>query len=207
MTTRDAERRAIERDLDALPGKYIKRGTNPKTTVKLGGPYAYYPSGTTWDEIVFDPSKLTPDWNYTAIAVHHSGNVGITDPVHIAQNHLRQGYDDIGYHYLIHPNGTIYEGRSIACKGSHVSKANTGKIGILMMGDFDEQWWDFDDSLKKSHLQRLVEVIKVLKKHFPLIKTLGGHKEFLPGKGYTCPGNLIMDKIDELRRETSLNAP
>lgn len=76
-----------------------------------------------------------------------------------------------------------------------------------MMGDYDHQWWDFDDSLGKAHVSLLVEVIKVLKRHFPNIDTLGGHKEFLPGKGYSCPGSEIMKKIDSLRTETGLGAP
>jgi len=153
-------------------------------------------------------NKLVPDWNYMAIAIHHSGNGGKKDPREIEVKHMvDNGYDDVGYHYLIHPGGTIYEGRKIYHKGSHVIKANTGKIGILLMGDFDEQWWDFDDRLSKSHISSANALIKTLRAVFPGIRTLGGHKEFLPGKGYTCPGNQIMAKLDKMRIKHGLIKP
>ena len=150
---------------------------------------------------------LDKDWNYDTIAIHHSGNRGEKDPKAIEKLHKDKGYDDVGYHYMIHPDGTFYEGREIQFKGSHVSMQNTGKIGVLMMGDFDEQVLDLDDDdLTDSHLKCLKDLIKTLKRHFD-IKTLGGHKEFFKKGKYSCPGNLIMDKMASLRTEFSLAAP
>ena len=153
-------------------------------------------------------NKLVCDWNYTDIVLHHSGNIGEKDPKEIENLHMvKKGYDDVGYHYMVHPKGKIYEGRRIYHKGSHVMKANTGKIGILLMGDYDEQWWDFDDTLNKSHIAVVNTLITTLKSLFPTIRRLGGHKEFLPNKGYTCPGNLIMDKVAGLRKKHGLSKP
>lgn len=120
---------------------------------------------------------------------------------------VKNGWDDVGYHYLIHPNGKIYEGRKIYHKGSHVAGANTGKIGILLLGDYDEQWWDFDDSLSKAHVANANNLIKTLKKEFGTVTKLGGHKEYLPGKNYSCPGNLIMAKIGKMRTKHGLSKP
>jgi len=75
------------------------------------------------------------------------------------------------------------------------------------MGDFNEQWWDFDDTLSKSHISAANRLIKTLIAVFPGIRKLGGHKEFLPGKGYTCPGNLIMDKLGKMRIKHGLTKP
>ena len=150
---------------------------------------------------------MDPDWSYDSIVVHHSGNNGYKNPADIEKLHMnRSGYDDIGYHYMIHPDGRIFEGRDIRFKGAHVSGANTGKIGVLMMGDFDESMWDFDDSLSSSHLQKLKEFSTTLKTTFP-VKQFGGHKEFLPNGNYTCPGNLLMDQMQALRTDLSLVAP
>ena len=152
---------------------------------------------------------LVPDWNFTAIALHHSGNAGAKDPGRIESLHMtKNGYDDVGYHYMVHPKGTIYEGRKIYHKGSHVSAANTGKIGILLMGDYDEQALDFDDDeLSNTHLLALQGLITTLKRQFPTIKKLGGHKEFLPGKNYSCPGNVIMAKVNQVRKYHGLTKP
>lgn len=153
-------------------------------------------------------NSLVSDWDYTAVVLHHSGNSGEKNPKEIELIHMvRNSWDDVGYHYLIHPDGTIYEGRKIYHKGSHVSGANTGKIGILLMGDYNEQWWDFDDTLSKSHISATNALVKTLISAFPTIRKLGGHKEFLPGKNYTCPGNLIMDKLDKMRLKHGLSKP
>ena len=57
-------------------------------------------------------------------------------PIEFQKGHLARGFDDVGYHYRVHPDGRIFEGRYLAHKGSHVKHANTGKVGILAMGDF-----------------------------------------------------------------------
>jgi hypothetical protein len=75
------------------------------------------------------------------------------------------------------------------------------------MGDYDEQWWDFDDTLAKSHISATNALIRTLKSKFPTIRKLGGHKEYLPGKGYTCPGNLIMAVLDKMRKKHGLAKP
>lgn len=48
------------------------------------------------------------------------------------------GWRDLGYHFLIDPNGVIYEGRAGGENviGSHFSCANTGTVGIAMLGNF-----------------------------------------------------------------------
>jgi hypothetical protein len=44
---------------------------------------------------------------------------------------------DLAYHYIIKPDGTILEGRDIGMRGVHVPNLNTGKIGIMLMGNFN----------------------------------------------------------------------
>jgi hypothetical protein len=55
-----------------------------------------------------------------------------------AQHMYVDGYSDIAYHYLIAPDGTIYEGRQYgpSVVGQSVANANTGIIGIAFLGDF-----------------------------------------------------------------------
>ncbi|RMD75367.1 MAG: hypothetical protein D6818_01825, partial [Bacteroidetes bacterium] len=44
------------------------------------------------------------------------------------------GWDDIGYNYLVAPDGTLYEGRGDNVLGAHFCGTNTGAMGVCMMG-------------------------------------------------------------------------
>ena len=51
---------------------------------------------------------------------------------------VTNGWRDLGYHYLIDPNGVIYEGRAGGEKsaGIHFSCANSGTMGIALLGNY-----------------------------------------------------------------------
>ena len=51
---------------------------------------------------------------------------------------VTNGWRDLGYHYLIDPNGVMYEGRAGGAQaaGIHFSCANTGTMGIAMLGNY-----------------------------------------------------------------------
>ena len=57
--------------------------------------------------------------------------------LHVAGN----GWNDIGYNFLIDPNGVIYEGRAggDGVIGAHFSGVNTGTMGVSMVGTFSSQ--------------------------------------------------------------------
>ena len=45
-----------------------------------------------------------------------------------------RGWSDIGYHFLVDLSGNIYQGRPEIVIGAHVGGANTGNIGVCMLG-------------------------------------------------------------------------
>ncbi|MGK5685568.1 N-acetylmuramoyl-L-alanine amidase [Actinoplanes sp. URMC 104] len=53
---------------------------------------------------------------------------------------LEDGFDDIGYNFVVDKCGTLYEGRkgsaTAAVVGAHVAGFNTGSAGIALLGDF-----------------------------------------------------------------------
>src|SRR5690606_5894496 len=82
------------------------------------------------------------------IIIHHSaGSNLVTDFTNEVRNiylyHTNvNGWDDIGYNFLIAPNGTIYQGRDgrgIVEKdyvmGAHMCGRNSGTMGICLLGD------------------------------------------------------------------------
>lgn len=175
---------------------------------------------------------LEDDWNYHSIVIHHQGNSPahsctiLADNAKAIQNkHMdNEKWSDIGYHYLISCNGEISEGRDIRFKGSHVMKNNSQRIGILLLGDFSErgEFWkwrkpldtigdqiDFshEKQLTRAQLESLELLCSILKYYFK-ISYLGGHREFaLPDDYRTCPGNIAMKKISELRQKLRLSKP
>lgn len=160
-----------------------------------------------WDWGKLKPSyaKMERDWDYTTVVVHHSGNSGEKDPVAIEARHMGTNkWDDIGYHYLIPPSGEVYEGRYLAFKGSHVDNANTGKIGILIMGDFEPQVLDVDDEPTAAQLDSAINLVLALKRHFSLVN-LGGHKDYKHST--ECPGEDLYKLVPDLRKRTGLGGP
>lgn len=160
---------------------------------------------STWGKQKPKYNQMDSDWNYTVIAVHHSGDGGAKKATEIESKHMSEwNWDDVGYHYLIAPDGKIYEGRKIYYKGSHVGGANTGKIGILVMGDFHHQLLDFDDDPTTAQINSLVALSKTLKKEFQ-ITTLGGHRDWTDS---VCPGDVLYNQLDNIRTQVGgVNAP
>ena len=166
----------------------------------------------SWGKIRPAYKKLVPEWGFTGIAIHHSGNSSSMQcPTCIEKEHRNRNpaNDHVGYHYLIDRKGEYFEGRPIVYKGEHLALANTGRIGICLLGDYDHQFYDDDDDLSKPQLASVDSLIATLIKHFP-IKYLGGHKEYMNHKkpnNYTCPGNVLMPEVVKFRKRYNLNAP
>lgn len=143
------------------------------------------------------------DWDYSTVVIHHSGDRGMKVPNQIQDYHMfdtSRLYDDIGYEYLVHPDGTIYEGRFLAYKSASNSSMNTGKIGICAMGDFEHQWWDpSNDVPSPEQLNSVKALVKTLKSQFPVTR-LVGHHDLDPTK--ECPGSKLYELLDGIRFDT-----
>lgn len=83
------------------------------------------------------------------ITVHHdalnaSGMRGYGSSVQrlnsVRRSHLDRGptWVDIGYHYIIDPEGRVWEGRPVSIEGAHVANTNDHNLGIMCMGNFNE---------------------------------------------------------------------
>lgn len=88
------------------------------------------------------PQQPPASTDVTHLIVHHSAGTnsasdwaaivrGIWD-LHVNGN----GWDDVGYNYLIDPNGMIYEGRGNNTRGAHFCGSNTGTMGVCVLGTF-----------------------------------------------------------------------
>ncbi|EKY3196647.1 peptidoglycan recognition protein family protein [Cronobacter turicensis] len=168
-----------------------------------------------------DSQKVSPDWNYTKIAIHNAGNSYSCSDLNgdkikkIEEEHMGK-FNQFGYHYAVGCDGEIFEGQDIRNKGAHISFGNTSIIGIVLMSDLDEQWWDSDDKVTSLQEKAVKKIISTLLNYFNITE-LGGHKEHQvfyrnPKKPNevierSCPGNLGMEFVKKLREEFKLGKP
>ncbi|MBI9045022.1 MAG: N-acetylmuramoyl-L-alanine amidase [Anaerolineaceae bacterium] len=115
------------------------------------------------------------------IVIHHSALPISDGPQEIQSVHMSvRGYDDIAYHFVIDAQGVIYEGRELNVRGAHTGGFNTGSVGIVLLGNF-EQTEPTDaqiDSLKKLSCS--------LREEYGL-SHIAGHRDFQPDIT-VCPG-------------------
>lgn len=140
------------------------------------------------------------------LTIHHEGwtpvaftsaNAAYDRIEKIRQIHTRdRGWADIGYHYIIDRAGRVIEGRPIRYQGAHVSENNPHNLGILVLGNFEEQ--------KPSNVQ-----VQALGKFARLMMSI--HR-VTPGRVFThreinptaCPGRNLQAHVNLLRRNGTI---
>ena len=153
------------------------------------------------------PPKVNPmpqDWDFNMIVIHHSGLGGRKDPKDIQNFHMDKGedpFDDIAYQYLILPNGSIVEGRYLSHEGASNAAVNTGKIGILVTGNFEPSLLHHEDTLSAAQSNSTKTLANELKAQFPKIKRLVGHRDL---KNTECPGDDLYSQVPSFRAATGL---
>lgn len=122
------------------------------------------------------------------IVIHHSGNTDTVEKIrklHVEIN----GWDDIGYHFMITKNGKILRGRYLNIEGAHVFGFNKDSIGVCLLGNFDREF--INDKQKHS----LTELLEKLTKKFNIDKNdIKFHRDF-PNVAKSCPGKNIKREL------------
>jgi len=124
----------------------------------------------------------------TYLTVHHAGEVWKpgSDPVKKLTGlqtwgAREKGWPDLPYHFLVAPDGTIYEGRSVAYAPETNTKYDTtGHIGINLWGNFEEQ------RVSEAQLRSLVNLLAYFSQQYNVDPaTIAGHTD----RAETlCPG-------------------
>lgn len=102
----------------------------------------------------------------------------------IRRYHMQdRGWSDIGYHYGIGPDGSIWKLRPVTRSGAHVLNRNQHTVGVACVGNFD-----VEDPLKHG-LGAAAEVVRVMVERFKLKdENIRFHREF---SEKTCPGTKV----------------
>lgn len=151
------------------------------------------------------------------LVVHHT-STGPVDGDYAAKvrdiyryHTVSRGWGDIGYNYLIDPNGVIYEGRyggehnELPVVGGHALCSNANTLGIAMIGNHQE------NPMSPEAVEALTDLLAYFSHkhdldpmgqslwHGEVQNVIGGHRDF---QSTACPGQYLYDLLPHIREVT-----
>jgi len=149
--------------------------------------------------------------NWQKIVIHHSAsptqvkrgkNIVPVNAALIREWHLTKGWSDIGYHFIILPDGRCEEGRPLYRPGAHcvAGHRNFIGIGICLVGNFSQV-----DVVPEAQLEGLLDKVIALMQAYHLdIKDVELHRE-VPGSATECPGRYFPADLFRRMLEERIN--
>ena len=116
-----------------------------------------------------------------------------------------RGWSDIGYHFLVDMAGNIYQGRPETVLGAHVGGANTGNIGVCILGCYHppETSIPCNDEMSYDSEKSLIQLYAWISDTYGVEpKVLKGHRDYFGNT--SCPGNNVWSMLPQLRSEIAL---
>ena len=117
------------------------------------------------------------------------------DVADITRWHLARGFNTIGYHYLIHLDGTIEKGRPIEKQGAHCSGQNRNSIGICYVGGMTKDMKKAKDTRTKEQKDSLIKLMHELIYKYNKDMTIHGHNEYA---NKACPSFNVQEEYANL---------
>ncbi len=184
----------------------------PNTRMACPCPLPAYQSRSDWCPDGSCPADPTPTFTVvTHLIVHHSAGPNSSGDwpavvraiwdYHVNVN----GWDDIGYNWLIDPDGNIYQGRGDNVLGAHFCGTNGGTMGVCMMGNYQEA----DPAQEAlSQLEKLLawkscdaSIDPLATAYHPSsglnLYRISGHRD---GCSTECPGDHLYPLLPQLRQ-------
>jgi N-acetylmuramoyl-L-alanine amidase len=125
----------------------------------------------------------------THIILHHTG-AEEKNAEQVRRYHLRRGYRDVGYNFIIEPRGKVVIGRSLLLPGAHCQAGNMNfrSIGVALIGNLELR------QATPLQVQALQNLVRKLREEFkiPGEKVLC-HRQ-VPGARTLCPGRYFPGK-------------
>jgi hypothetical protein len=122
-------------------------------------------------------------------------------------------YCDVGYHFLVTADGTVWEGRPADRLGAHAGGQNTNNLGISFIGCFHPTA-DCDGLGGTTPPQEMIDgagaFVGRVSRHYGITLSFGstffGHRDN-PGQATSCPGDDLHDRLDEIEAIAEGGAP
>ncbi len=109
-----------------------------------------------------------------------------------------RGWNDIAYHFLVDRGGNIYQGRPETVIGSHVGGANTGNIGVCLLGCYhppEENCFQTMTPESRESIMQLFGWISDAYQQNPA--SLLGHRDYFGNTA--CPGDNVWYELPSIR--------
>jgi hypothetical protein len=106
---------------------------------------------------------------------------------HVSSN----GWADVGYHFVIDPGGRVWEARPLSLQGAHVKYNNEHNLGVMMMGNYDQQ---SPTSAASKMLDDFVSAM--MRKYRVPVGRVFTHQEMRPT---ACPGRSLQRWMESTR--------
>jgi hypothetical protein len=154
------------------------------------------------------------------VIIHHSATFNsLTDYENVVRNiylfHTQdRGWSDIGYNFLVAPDGTLFEGRSPGrqnvesdnIRGAHFCSRNSGTMGVCLLGNYNSAIptdtalvtivrvtsWKLD----KEGLEPFATISHPTNSNLGVI---AGHRD---GCATECPGENLYARLEDIRLAT-----
>lgn len=95
----------------------------------------------------------------------------------IRQWHIRRGWSDIGYHFVIYLDGSVHEGRPLERIGAHTIGHNSNSIGVCYIGGMNKEYTKAKDTRTTAQKESLKNLLMSYKNKYKDIK-IYGHRDF-----------------------------
>jgi N-acetyl-anhydromuramyl-L-alanine amidase AmpD len=134
-----------------------------------------------------------------AIVVHHTSEptaahwTGKASMRSIQSYHIdTRQWADIGYHFVIAPDGTVYEGRPVHVVGAH-APPNTGRLGVCLVGNFEHA-----ELVTPAQYAALLLLVRGLVAQYTIVPAnITGHRD---SSETDCPGSSLYAMLPDLRK-------
>ena len=200
----------------------IQSGESPDTrsrtakeelTLDCTDPIEFVPQ-STWREGLPVPDYTRSFHQVFHNIVHHSAGSNtntnyaqVVRDIYIFHTQIN-GWSDIGYNYLIGQDGTIFAGRDPGTgsqdmvRGAHFCGANSGTLGICLLGNFEtatptsEAWASLESLLTFQLINQGLDPFDSFSHPLGTLGSITGHRE---GCATLCPGENVFSQLQQLR--------
>lgn len=213
----------IPQESGYLPVEKWEEDLSLFTEAECACPQPQYMGRSQWgSQFGLTPDIYIPPAAYTQVShliVHHSAGTNVSQnwPAVVASIfdfHVNTNrWQDIGYNWLIDPEGTIYEGRGGGdnVRGAHMCGYNNNTLGVCLLGNF-ELYEPSEEAVLS--LERLLswkaclesinpEGIENIVSHYGQMYNISGHQEGCRPGHTACPGKFLFSKLPQIRSYTS----
>ncbi len=157
-----------------------------------------------WASIKPQVSIMTAATGYDRITIHHTGesqkSFADENSVRFAldnilTDHCNRNFGDIGYHFVIAPDGKAWQTRSMAYEGAHVLGQNSSNLGVMLLGNFES------NQPTDGQVSTMTLMVDSMCEHFSIKKhRVFGHRDI----GHSlCPGRNLYEEVLKLKSLSS----